>query len=322
VIIDRQSVRDSRWWIAISLAILLVTSVWYPIYAARAPQGPSGGSIPGLVFASVGTAIIGFAWFLTVRKWRRSARWGKAYAWLQGHVYLSIVSYPVILYHAGFHFGGPLTATLMWAFTVCYFSGLLVLILQQVLPRLMLREIPLETIYDQIDQVARRNLAAADDLVEAHATVTATVPDLGEDDFQLGGGAASFRSSPVNAAAELRTFYDRRVRPYLAEGLQPADRPRRAAVVVSWAAAVRQAILPRTTPAPTPHQFLDFRKTLPDGGLQEVLDTLEGFVEERRQFALQKRMQHVLHGWLLLHVPASWIMIALLPLHAIMSLRY
>lgn len=308
----------------VSLAILLVCSVWYFVYAARTPMGPSGGSVPGLVFASVGTAIILFAWFLTVRKWRRSARWGKAYTWLQGHVYLSIVSYPVILYHAGFRWGGPLTATLMWAFTVCYFSGILVLILQQVLPRLMLHEIPLETIYDQIDEVARKNLAAADELVEAHATVTATVPDLGDDDFQMGaaGGAAAFRSSPVNAAAELRTFYDRRVRPYLAHGLQPADRPKRVAVVVSWGAAVRQTLFPRTPAAATAHEFLDFRKTLPDEGLQEVLDTLEGFTEERRQFALQKRMQHVLHGWLLIHVPASWVMVMLIPLHAVMSLRY
>jgi hypothetical protein len=33
-------------------------------------------------------------------------------------------------------------------------------------------------------------------------------------------------------------------------------------------------------------------------------------------------MQHALHGWLLLHVPASWIMIVLIPVHAVMSLRY
>jgi len=37
---------------------------------------------------------------------------------------------------------------------------------------------------------------------------------------------------------------------------------------------------------------------------------------------LGKRMQHLLHGWLLLHVPASWVMIVLMPLHAVMAVRY
>jgi hypothetical protein len=318
VIIDRQSLRDSRGWIILSLLTLLICTGWYFVYAATSPQGASGGSWQGLTFGGIGTAIILFAWALTVRKWRRSARWGKAYSWLQGHVYLSIVSYPVILYHAGFHWGGPLTRVLMWAFTICYFSGILVLLFQQIVPRLLLSEVPLETIYEQIDHVSRRNLAAADELVAVNAMVAVAVPDLGEDEFQT---TRAPRGPVRSGPAELQRFYDDLVRPFLAQGLGPADRGKRAAVIASWGSALRQAILPRRITAPTTQEFADFRRQTTET-LAPVIDALEGYTEERRQFALQKRMQHLLHGWLLLHVPASWIMIVLMPLHAIMAVRY
>ena len=320
MIIDRTSLRDSRGWIILSLLTLIVCSVAYFIYAAQATAGPSGGSWQGLTFGGIGTAIIVFAWALTVRKWRRSARWGKTYGWLQGHVYLSIVSYPVILYHAGFHWGGPLTRVLMWAFTICYFSGLLVLLVQQIIPRMLLSDVPLETIYEQIDHVSRKNLAAADELIEVNAAVVATVPDLGDDEFQTTPqrGGAAVRQNP---AVDLRAFYDKRVRPYLAQGLGSPERSKRAAVVAAWFSAARQTLLPSAVQPPTTKDFADLRRQLTDN-LWPALDALEGYTEERRQFATQKRLQHVLHGWLLIHVPASWVMIVLLPLHAVMAVRY
>lgn len=81
-------------------------------------------------------------------------------------------------------------------------------------------------------------------------------------------------------------------------------------------------LLARDRPAaPGAAEFAMIRRGLPEN-MHPVLDTLEGYTEERRQFALQKRMQHMLHGWLLLHVPASWIMVVLIPLHAVMAVRY
>ncbi len=317
MIIDRQSLHHSRVWIILSLLILLVCTCGYFVYAATSPKGVSGGSWQGLAFGSVGTAIILFAWLLTVRKWRRSARVGKAYTWLQGHVYLSIVSYPLILYHGGFHWGGPLTRVLMWAFTLCYFSGILVLILQQIVPRLLLAEVTMETIYEQIDHVARKNLAAADELVESHIAVAVAVPDLGDDDFQLQQRAPSPQSP-----SDLKTFYDRRVRPFLAHELSTNSNGKSAAVVSAWLQSTRELLMPTPRPlAPLAEEFAQIRRALPEG-LHPVLETLEGYTEERRQFILQKRMQHMLHGWLLLHVPASWVMVVLIPLHAVMAVRY
>jgi hypothetical protein len=317
VLIDRQSLKDSRGWIVLSLLTLIVCTGWYFIYAATAPQGPSGGSVPGLVFGGIGTAIILFAWGLTVRRRWRSRRWGKAYTWVQGHIYLSLVSYWVILYHAGFEWGGPLTQALMWSFTICYFSGIVVLVFQQVLPKFLLAEVPLETIYEQIGSVSRQNLEAADTLVAANVVVAVTVPDLDDDDFERRGPVR-----PPTPGADLKAFYDHRVRPFLADGVQPAGRGQYAAVFATWGSAARGVILPRSRPAaPATSEFNDLRRKLPEG-LHGVVDALEGFAEERRQFTLQKRVHHLLHGWLLVHVPASWVMIVLLPLHAVMALRY
>lgn len=311
MLIDRQSLRDSRGWIVLSLALLLVCSVWYFLYAGRAMNGPRGGSVPGLIFGSVGTAILLFAWALTIRKWRRAARWGKTYSWLQGHVYLSIVSYPIILYHAGFAWGGPLTRTLMWAFTICYFSGILVLILQNVMPRLLLEEVAMETIYEEIDHVAQQNLAHAAELVAQNAASAVALPDLDDD---MSGGLAIKKHTTT--PADLKTFYDARIRPWLAFDLPDAGQRR--GVLSAWLGALSN---PTPPPCPTAHEFADMCRKLPES-LKDVIDTLQTYCEERRQFALQKRMHHVLHGWLLLHVPASWVMVMLIPLHAVMAVRY
>jgi hypothetical protein len=210
----------------------------------------------------------------------------------------------------------------MWGFTICYLSGILVLIVQQIVPRLLLEEVPLETIYEQIDHVSRKNLAAADELVEANALVAVTTaPDLGEDEFAIAGPARGGASR--DGAGELKTFYERRVRPFLSEGLGAAGgQSPRAGVVAAWGRAARRAILSGDRAvAPSTQEFVEIRRRLPDG-LAGVIDALEGYTQERRQFALQRRMQHMLHGWLLIHVPAAWVMVALVPLHAVMALRY
>src|SRR5205823_10463436 len=101
------------------------------------------------------------------------------------------VSYPIIWLHAGGRWGGPLTTWLMWLFTIVWFSGIIGLIIQNILPRLMLLSVGGETIYDQIDRVARENLKVARRLVRKEAS------------------------------APLRKFYEEQVRPYLAWRIDP-----------------------------------------------------------------------------------------------------
>ncbi len=59
-----------------------------------------------------------------------------------------------------------------------------------------------------------------------------------------------------------------------------------------------------------------------DPRLREALDDLAHVCEERRQLALQARLHRWLHGWLFVHVPATWALLVLTAAHAVVTLLY
>src|ERR1043166_2167580 len=137
-----------RKWIVLCVAVLAVCTAIYIPYVRGALNGPSGGSFWGLTFRIPGSTPIALA-----RGARRKVpMWqiGRATFWMRGHIWLGLLSYPLILFHGGFGLGGPLTFTLMVLFTIVIISGVLGLLLQQVMPRLLLTRVPLETVYEQI----------------------------------------------------------------------------------------------------------------------------------------------------------------------------
>ena len=89
-----------------SLVVLGVSTAVYITYAARSPSGPSGGSAIGLTFGIIGSAFMLFAGLLAARKKVPVWRLGRAQAWLRGHLWLGLLSLPMIFFHAGFRFGG------------------------------------------------------------------------------------------------------------------------------------------------------------------------------------------------------------------------
>jgi hypothetical protein len=138
----------------------------YVSYAVNAPTGPSGGSALGLTFGVIGFAFMIFAALLGARKRVPVWRIGRAQAWMRGHLWLGLLSLPVILFHGGFHFGGTLTSVLMWLLIVTVVSGVLGAALQHYVPRVMTTDVKLETIYDEIGSVRNLLLEEADRAVE------------------------------------------------------------------------------------------------------------------------------------------------------------
>jgi hypothetical protein len=314
VIINRQSLRDGRWWITASLALLLGSHLLYRVAAKRAATGFSGGSSAGLALAILGTAMIVFTMLLMVRKTWRTLRIGKAYAWLQGHVWIGLVSYPVIWYHAGWRWGGGLTMTLMVLFTAVWVSGIIGLLLQNLVPRWLFHHVPQETIYDQIDHVARENLKAARKLVRGRVLMTVGA-DAGDEIREAITTIGS--KTPEQALLE---FYERDVRPFLADGLTPGPGSWLIPWRPSWSAWLGPATVACRPAPPPPSAFGRMRNRYPR--LFDALNALEDYVDQRRQHRLQKRLHWALHGWLLLHVPCSMAMVILIPLHAVLALRY
>src|SRR5580658_5798338 len=154
--------RTQRGWAQGSLTILASSALAYAVYARQAPAGARGGSAMGLLFGVVGFAFMIFAALLGARKRVPTWRMGRAQGWMRGHLWLGLLSLPMILFHGGFHFGGPLTRVLMWLLIFTVGSGVFGAALQHYVPRTMTAEIPLETIYAEIGNVQKALREEAD----------------------------------------------------------------------------------------------------------------------------------------------------------------
>jgi hypothetical protein len=230
---------------------------------------------------------------------------------MRGHLWFGALSFPFILFHAAFRLGsGALTRTLMILFLVVFISGFAGAALQHFLPRIMTERVPMETIYEQIERVRRQLAEEAallisdvvgaleGDLTQAGATqraMAASAGTLGNMTFASGLGADE------QVGITVKKFFDSELRPYL---------------VHSGGGRFRLA---RTEQAAGMFQQLH---TLVPKTLWPKLDDLENICEEKRQLDRQMRMHKVLHGWLLVHIPASYALLLLGAIHAVVALRY
>jgi hypothetical protein len=154
-----------RKWLAASLIILGVATAVYIPYALHSRSGPSGGSPIGLAFGIVGSLFMVFAGLLAGRKKVPVWRLGRAQTWMRGHLWLGLLSLPIIFFHAGFRFGGPLTTVLMVLLIIVVASGLFGALLQHYLPNVMTLQVPSETIFEQIDHVRAQFVEDADSVI-------------------------------------------------------------------------------------------------------------------------------------------------------------
>lgn len=258
-----------------------------------------GNSPLGLAYGIISYAIFVFAVLLNVRKKFPLLRVGRAQTWLRAHIWLTVLTLPLVFLHAAFHFGGAMTSTLMWLYLLVMVSGFYGLALQQFMPRLMKARLSLETIFEQIPYLTQQLLAAAlkmrDEMrpaAPAAAPATTIKPTLA-------GAPAEVVTAPAPhdlSAAAMLDALERQALPYLAArkaGPHPLGREQEAREFF------RQLKL---RVAPEQH---------------ERVAQLASWCEERRQMDLQTRYHHWLHGWLFVHVPASFLLIVLTGWHAV-----
>lgn len=161
--------RTHRPWFAATLVTLAAATAAYVLYAVETPAGPRGGSPLGLTFGVLGYATMVFAGLLGARKKVPVWRLGRAQTWMRGHLWLGLLSFPLILFHSGFAFRGPLTTVLMVLFFIVIASGVLGAALQHYMPRVITVRVPMETIYEEIPHVREQLLEEADNLVNSLA---------------------------------------------------------------------------------------------------------------------------------------------------------
>jgi len=321
--------RTQRPWLYASLAILGLSAIVYLGYARTAPAGPRGGSAIGLTFGIIGFAFMIFAALLGARKRVPTWRLGRAQGWMRGHLWLGLLSLPLILFHGGFHFGGTLTGVLMWLLIFTVASGVFGAALQNYLPRIMTADVPLETIYDEIGNVRRALREEADRAVESICGNLGFVREQSE--VQRAGGFTALRPIPA-AVAPLRTSAA------VSAGASVAVAPVIEAILLSEEESAplmrfyRQELRPylddptrrgqRLSDSEKSHLAFAAIKTFLPARAHSTLRDLQEICDEARQLVLQERLHHWLHGWLLLHIPLSLALMVLGAVHAVMALRY
>ncbi len=283
-------------WAILTAVAIVVGAIIYIAYAYHTPV-PGGGTGIGLMFGSLALGLMLFAAALSIRKRFPIWRIGRAKIWMRAHLWLGFLALPMVLFHSAFHARGALAFVLFWLTIIVVISGIAGAFLQHTLPTRMYREVPFETIYDQIPviraQLSAEAKARATDVSQSLAPVSgpgATVVDtlLDIEDLQ-----------PQSEALEL--FIVTEVDPYLSDEQTHHSQLKNR----EWAHT----------------QFDNFRRQFPEPAWAPIT-AIEEIVEEKRQLDHQARLHRLLHAWLLVHLPVSAALILLAIIHAIGALRY
>jgi hypothetical protein len=138
-----------------------------------------GGTPLGLWFGAISLAIFIFAALLSLRKKIPLWRVGTVQRWLRAHIWLTLLTIPLILLHSGFRLGGPMTTLLMALYALVMVSGIYGLFLQHLMPRLMKERLPAETVFEQIPHIRTQLAAAAEKMRDSFKPTPAKKPDAG-----------------------------------------------------------------------------------------------------------------------------------------------
>jgi hypothetical protein len=208
--------------------------------------------------------------------------------WLRGHIWLTLLTIPLILLHSGFRVGGPMTTTLMALYAIVMVSGIYGLILQHNLPTMMKESLPTEIVFEQIPNMRAQLCAAAEKLQRSLK--------------QQATSGSAVVATDVLQEEVLAGFIEQRLLPYLRAG---------------------RGDLYRLGQAREADDIFSHLKLRVDEMYRPRVDEMRRWCEERRLTDTQVRMQHWLHGWLFVHVPFSFLLLLMTVWHAFVTLfRY
>jgi hypothetical protein len=100
------------------------------------PYEATGSSVSGLLFGTSGLGLIIFAGLLPLGKKLALTRWKvlRLQTLQRGHIWLGLLSVPLVLFHGGFRMSGVLSSTLLILLLAIILSGVAGLIFQHQLP--------------------------------------------------------------------------------------------------------------------------------------------------------------------------------------------
>jgi hypothetical protein len=173
------------------------------------------------------------------------------------------------------------------------------------MPNVMTREVPMETIYDQIDSVLGQLCHEADDIMVqlVPAIESQPVPEVVGDRTitRTVARAQAHREASSKDLQPIRSLYSDKVQPYL---LRPGNFKHELAN------------------AETSAKIFETVRQMSPSMIDPFVDDLENICDEKRQLDKQARLHKILHGWLMVHIPFSWALLVLGAIHAVIALRY
>ncbi len=315
MIIDRQHL---SWAVFVILATVLAVigyaanfhPDWLP-FQLRLPaffgptpplRGRVGSSPLGLIFGVCAALIFVFAAMLGARRKKPAWRVGRVQIWLKAHIWLSVLTIPLVLLHSGFSLGGPMTQLLLGLFAVVMVSGFWGLALQHIFPRAMKDRLPQEVIFEQIPHILEQLRTEAKKMRESLEPVPAPTVAVAASATTAAADAPVKTELPDESITVLKGFLDLEALPYL------AARRGKKLHLGDWRTSSELFRTLKISVTPTWH-----------ADVQKIQD----WCDERRQLDRQTRLQHWLHSWLFVHAPLSFLLLILTAWHALVTmLRY
>ena len=339
MLVDRRTLREHLPWIIGCLIVCVAAIACYAVEVVRTGSWITGGSALGFALGVAGGAIIIFEMLIWPRKKMRTLRVGRVKVWMRAHIWLGLLCFPLLILHSGFYFDNPLANVLTVLMAIVVVSGLYGLILQNILPKRMLEELPAETINSQIGRIAWYSLQDAERLVRE--TCGPRLGETAEETVQrdaeeargfvvvgavrtaglIQGKTAQTRKAPepIAGAEPLRDFFELKLRPFLAEIAEPPEGE--PPLIVSAEAARSKIAEDFRAQNKAQVIFQDLKTKLPpEAG--NVVDSLERICDQRRQFDRQRVLQGMLHNWLLIHLPLSIALLVLMFVHVFQAVKY
>jgi hypothetical protein len=249
----------------------------------------------GLIYGTVALLIFLFAALLGWRRNNKTAPLGRIQTWLKAHIWFTIFTIPLVLFHCGFHGGGPMTQFLLWLYAFVMVSGFWGLALQHIVPKLMQEYLPEETVFEQIPYIRGQLQAQAESIREE---LSGQPAEMALNLEESKGGTATLVANHQVAVKSAVDFIDEEVLPYL-KALKPRSSPLHD----------RQA---------SDSQFRLLKLQVP-ATIQPLVGQLQDICDEKRRLDLQTRLHYWLHGWLIIHAPASLLLVVLTIVHAIVA---
>lgn len=257
---------------------------------AGAQKNTFGGTRLGLLYGTLAFLIFLFAAVLGVRKKKRLWRIGRVELWLKAHVWLTIFTLPLVIMHSGVSMGSPHTSLIMWLYFIVMGTGFFGIAMQQFIPVLLKERLPREVVFEQIPHIRKRAIDAGETLLK----------DCSPADPNPDPEAVPLTPEDIESCEAICEFLKSDALPYLR--LRRGDKHRLGSQRNSDEAfrLLKLGVAPKWLPR---------------------VEELQACCDERRRTDLQTKLQHWLHGWLLIHVPISLLLIISTLWHAMIAVR-